>query len=61
LTQSFDFSQTADRKKFSSAFLSFHHKDNADKQNLEQFVSSQGLQKIMTFLVGLGQANAHPN
>ena len=55
LTQSFDFSQTADRKKFSSAFLSFHHKDNADKQNLEQFVSSQGLQKIMTFLVGLGQ------
>jgi len=55
LTQNFDFSQTADRKKFSSAFLSFHHKDNADKQNLEQFVSSQGLQKIIAFLAGLGR------
>ncbi len=50
LFQKFDFSKGADRENFKEQFLGFHHKDNADKQNLEQFVDDLGLGEIAGFL-----------
>jgi len=39
-----------DRNKFKKDFSAFHHKDNTDKQNVEQFVTESQLEAIMDFL-----------
>lgn len=50
LLESYDFSQPDDKNKFRQDFFAFHHKDNADKQNVEQFVSESQLESMMEFL-----------
>jgi hypothetical protein len=50
LLDSYDFSQTDDKNRFRQDFAAFHHKDNADKQNVEQFVSESQLESILDFL-----------
>jgi len=50
LLESYDFSRMEDRNKFKKDFSAFHHKDNTDKQNVEQFVTESQLEAIMDFL-----------
>jgi hypothetical protein len=50
LIDAYGFSNDADRKKFLADFKNFHHKDNADKQDVEQFVTDEKLQRIMDYL-----------
>ncbi len=50
LLEKFDFSKDAEHENFIDHFLAFHHKDNADKQNVEQFVDRKGLEEIGGFL-----------
>ncbi len=50
LLKKFDFSNESDHEQFKKRFLGFHHKDNADKQNIEQFVDEKDLTKIAGFL-----------
>ena len=50
LLKKFDFKLAGKRDQFVARFLAFHHKDNADKQNVEQFVDHQQLKAIAGFL-----------
>ena len=50
LIEAYGFSNDAGRKKFLMDFKNFHHKDNADKQDVEQFVTDEKLQRIMDYL-----------
>ncbi len=50
LLENYDFSRMKWKNKFRKDFFAFHHKDNADKQNVEQFVSDTQLQAITEFL-----------
>jgi hypothetical protein len=50
LIEAYGFSNDAKRKKFLMDFKNFHHKDNADKQDVEQFVTDEKLQRIMDYL-----------
>jgi len=50
LLESYDFSRRDGKNRFKKDFAAFHHKDNADKQNVEQFVSESQLEAIMDFL-----------
>lgn len=50
LPAAYDFSQVSAREKFKADFFAFHHKDNADKQNVEQFVSKSQVEEIAGFL-----------
>ena len=50
LLASYDFSRMDGRNGFRKDFAAFHHKDNTNKQNVEQFVSDSELEAIMEFL-----------
>jgi hypothetical protein len=51
LLQMYELTKKTDQKKFLKDFKIFHHKDNADKQDIEQFVTSDQLQRIVDFLL----------
>lgn len=53
LLENYDFSRMDDKNKFRRDFAAFHHKENADKQNVEQFVSESQVEDIMDFLFGV--------
>ena len=53
LLQVYELAKEADQKKLLNNFKNFHNKDNADKQNVEQFVTHDQLQRVMDFLVAL--------
>ena len=50
LLENYDFSLMERKNRFKKDFAAFHHKDNADKQNVEQFVTESELDAIMDFL-----------
>lgn len=50
LLESYDFSRMDGKNRFKKDFSAFHHKDNREKQNVEQFVSDSQLEAIMGFL-----------
>ncbi len=50
LLKAYDFAKGADGPKFKKDFTAFHHKDNADKQDMEQFVDTDTLRRIVVFL-----------
>jgi hypothetical protein len=51
LLELYDFSNKADRKRMLKDFQKMHHKDNADKQDIKQFVTDKKLQRIIDYLV----------
>lgn len=53
LLQMYELTKKTDQKKLLKDFKSFHHKGNADKQDIEQFVTSDQLKQIMDFLLVL--------
>jgi len=53
LLQVYELAKETGQKKFLNDFKSFHHKDNADKQDVEQFVTRDQLQRVMDFLLAL--------
>ena len=53
------FSNDGDRKKFLTDFKKFHHKDNADKQDIEQFVNQEKLERIIDYLKNFGDHSIH--
>ena len=50
LLESYDFSRMEGENRFKKDFAAFHHKENADKQNVEQFISESQLKAITEFL-----------
>ena len=51
LMEAYDFAKGAEGgPKFKKDFAAFHHKDNADKQDMEQFVDIDTLRRIVVFL-----------
>lgn len=50
LPEKYDFSRSDGKERFRMDFAAFHHKDNLDKQNVEQFVSKSQLEDILDFL-----------
>ena len=53
LLKVYELTKEIDQKKFLKDFKTFHHKGNADKQDIEQFVKSDQLQRIVGFLLFL--------
>ena len=56
LLEEYDFSYDPDRIRMRGDFKSFHNKDNPDKQDVEQFVTSEKLEKVMDLLLLAQQA-----
>ena len=54
LLEVYGFSNDGDRKKFLTDFKKFHHKDNADKQDIEQFVNQEKLERVIDYLKNFG-------
>ena len=50
LLKAYNFAKGADGPKFKKDFAEFHHKNNADKQDLDQFVDADTLSRIVVFL-----------
>lgn len=50
LLGTYDFSKRADGPKFKKDFTAFHDEDNADKQDIEQFVDPDTLRRLVVFL-----------
>ena len=50
LLNTYDFAKGVDGPRFKKDFAAFHHKDNADKQDMGQFVDSDTLRQIVVFL-----------
>jgi hypothetical protein len=50
LMERYDFSHADGKERFRKDFSAFHHKDNPDKQNVEQFVSETQVEAITLFL-----------
>jgi hypothetical protein len=61
LLQVYELSKEIDQKKLLNDFKSFHHKDNTDKQNVEQFVTRDQLQRVMDFLLALKRSEEKKN
>jgi len=61
LLQIYELTKVRDQKKLLKDFKSFHHKGNADKQDIEQFVTSDQLQRIMDFLLVLKRSEEKKN
>ena len=61
LLQMYELTKETDQKKLLEDFKSFHHKGNADKQDIEQFVTSDQLQRIMDFLLVLKRSEEKKN
>lgn len=58
LLKAYDFAKGAEGgPKFKKDFAAFHHKDNADKQDMEQFVDTDTLRRIVVFLRELQGGN----
>lgn len=53
LLKAFDFKSEAGRTGFQQAFAGFHHADNPDKQNMEQFAAEGALERAAAFLAAL--------
>jgi hypothetical protein len=53
LLQVYELGKETGQTKLLNDFKSFHHKNNADKQDVEQFVSHDQLQRAMDFLLAL--------
>ena len=51
LLDEYSFSNDEGRKKFSGDFKNFHDKDNADKQDVKQFVTGDQLERVIDFLL----------
>ncbi len=53
LLQEYTFANDSDRKRFLADFKNFHHKDNADKQDVEfeQFVTEGKLERVVDYLL----------
>jgi len=51
LLDEYSFSKNEDKKKFLSDFKNFHDKDNADKQDVKQFVAGDQLKRVIDFLL----------
>jgi mono/diheme cytochrome c family protein len=50
LLEVYDFSIKGETPRFKKDFSAFHNKDNADKQDMEQFVRDQVMLDVITFL-----------
>ncbi len=50
LLNAYDFAKGMDGPKFKKDFTAFHHKDNTDKQDMEQFVDADTLRRLVVFL-----------
>ena len=61
LLQTYELTKETDQKKLLKDFKSFHHKGNADKQDIEQFVTSDQLQRVMDFLLVLKRTEEKKN
>ena len=57
LLSQYSFVKKEDQKKFLSDFKSFHDKDNADKQDVKQFVAGQQLENVIDFLTAFKKVN----
>ena len=57
LLQAYDFSDKREGPRFKKDFAAFHNKDNADKQDMEQFVTSPVLQTLLVFLREVSRRN----
>jgi hypothetical protein len=55
LIKAYDLSNGAEKKKFLADFKKTHHKDNPDKQDVEQFVTDENLDRIMELLSKAGR------
>jgi hypothetical protein len=51
LLEVYNFAKNVERKKFLMDFIKFHHKDNPDKQDVEQFVTRDQLQQVADLLL----------
>jgi len=56
LVEAYDFLAKKDRNKFVTDFNKFHHKNNTDKQDLEQFITQEKLERIISYLVVIGRS-----
>ena len=56
LLKHMDFLNEAGRNKFMMDFKNFHHKNNADKQDIEQFVTQEKLERIVDYLVVIARS-----
>ena len=61
LLQVYELEKETGQKKLLSDFKSFHHKGNADKQDVEQFVTRDQLQRVMDFLLALKRSEEKKN
>jgi hypothetical protein len=61
LLQMYELTKETDQKKLLKDFKSFHHKGNPDKQDIEQFVTSDQLQRIVGFLLVLKSSEEKKN
>ena len=50
LIKKYRFSVASERQRFQSDFAGFHNKQNADKQNVEQFVTDEEIRAVGKFL-----------
>ncbi len=50
LLNAYDFAKGMDGPKFKKDFTAFHNKGNADKQDMEQYMDSDTLRRIVVFL-----------
>ena len=50
LLGTYDFSKGEDGPKFKKDFTAFHHSQNPDKQDMEQFVAGDDLRRLVVFL-----------
>ena len=61
LLQVYELEKETGQKKLLSDFKIFHHKGNADKQDVEQFVTRDQLQRVMDFLLALKRSKEKKN
>jgi hypothetical protein len=61
LLQMYELTKETDQKKLLKDFKSFHHKGNPNKQDIEQFVTNDQLQRIMDFLLVLKRSEEKKN
>ncbi|MBC8288505.1 MAG: hypothetical protein H8E42_13620 [Nitrospinae bacterium] len=55
LIEAYGFSNDAERGKFMMDFKNFHHKNNVDKQDVEQFVTDEKLEQIIDYLIVIAE------
>ena len=50
LLEAYNFSNESDRRRMLIDFKNSHHKDNSEKQDIEQFVTEEKLERVIDFL-----------